>query len=374
MSPALARSLALLAALVAGTTLPGAVTGRAAGPLFTGDRDAQAALANEVAAYVDAGVGPASFHTGSARFDGEWALVTHVTAALGLGQVILAHPELRARYLPALEACAERLLAAETTAFGTDAWGVRGVDGVGPGHAYLGYVGLALGMVRRVAPDTRFAAAHQRLVDILARRLAEAPFALVETYPGEAYPADVASMIGALGLHERAGGSDHRALLRRVAEMWRARWIDPGSGLLYQRGDAATGLPAGPPRASGTALAIYFLSFADTELARELFGALSRRQRARFLGFGGFREYPAGQDGEGDIDSGPVVFGVSVSATGFGLAGARAAGDRALFTSLYRTADLFGVPVDRASGRRFATGGPLGNALLLAMLTAEPWP
>jgi len=64
---------------------------------------------------------------------------------------------------------------------------------------------------------------------------------------------------------------------------------------------------------------------------------------------------------------------VSVSATGFALAGARATGDRSLFTALYRTAALFGIPVDRGAGTRFATGGPLGNALLLAMLTAEPW-
>ena len=91
-------------------------------------------------------------------------------------------------------------------------------------------------------------------------------------------------------------------------------------------------------------------------------------------GFGGVREYARGHEGGGDIDSGPVLFGVSVSATGFALAGARASGDRGLFTSLYRTAELFGVPVDRGAGRRFATGGPLGNALLLAMMTAERWP
>jgi hypothetical protein len=69
-----------------------------------------------------------------------------------------------------------------------------------------------------------------------------------------------------------------------------------------------------------------------------------------------------------------VLFGVSVSATGFALAGARASGDRPFFAGLYRTAALFGVLVDRGEGRRFATGGPLGNALLLAMLTAERWP
>jgi hypothetical protein len=366
------------AAIVAGTAAVGPRTflGSAAGALFDGDRDAQVPLASAVATYVDGGVSATSFHTGSPRFDGEWALVTEVTAVLGLGQVILAHPELRERYLPVLDRAGARLLDPRTPAFGAQAWGASGLDDLASdrGHAYLGYLDLALGMIRRIAPDTRFAAAHDRVTAALARRLKTAPHGLVETYPGEAYPADVASMIGAVGLHDRLTAHDHGPLLRHLSKTWRERWIAPASGLLHQSGDARTGLPAGPPRASGTALAAYFLSFADPALARELFAAIAAKQRASFLGFGGVREYPPGTTGEGDIDSGPVLFGVSVSATGFALAGARASGDRALFTELYRTADLFGVPVDLGGGRRFVTGGPLGNALLLAMLTAERWP
>jgi hypothetical protein len=299
-----------------------------------------------------------------------------VAALLGLGQVALAHPELRGEILPALDRGAERLLAPEATAFGAEAWGEDGMAHLESdrGHAYLGYAALGLGMVRRVDPGTRFAAAHDRLVEALARRLSAAPHGLVETYPGEAYPADVASILGAVGLLDRGSGKDHRALIRRVARRYRDRWIDPASGLLHQRGDAMRGVPLDAPRASGTAIAAYFVSFADPELARELFAAVARSQRASFLGFGGIREVAPGTESRADIDSGPVIFGVSVSATGFALAGARATGDRSLFTDLYRTAVLFGAPVDRGEARRFLTGGPLGNALLLALMTAEPWP
>jgi hypothetical protein len=69
-----------------------------------------------------------------------------------------------------------------------------------------------------------------------------------------------------------------------------------------------------------------------------------------------------------------VVLGVGVSATGFTLGGARIHGDRALYTQLYRTADLFGAPHRSGNGRRFVSGGPLGDAILLAMLTARPLP
>ena len=85
------------------------------------------------------------------------------------------------------------------------------------------------------------------------------------------------------------------------------------------------------------------------------------------------REFPprlAG--GFGDIDSGPLLFGVSISATGFAMASARAHHDREMFTSLYRTAYLFGAPSPRGKGRRFLNGAALGNAIMLAMLTAGP--
>ena len=74
----------------------------------------------------------------------------------------------------------------------------------------------------------------------------------------------------------------------------------------------------------------------------------------------------------GDIDSGPVPLGVGVSSSGFTLAGTRIFRDRGLFTALFRTVYLFGAPLDRAGRRRFVTGGPLGNAIMLAMLTAGP--
>ena len=361
--------VAAVAALV-----PRVWCGAGAAALYDGDVEAQEALAREVAAYVGAGVSTGSFSTGSARFDGEWTVVTHQMAALGLGQIVLAHPERRAEHLPVIEASIERLLAPEATAFGAEAWHERGLEALGSehGHAYLGYVNLAIGMLRRLDPGTRFAPLHDRLTESLARRLEAAPFGMIETYPGEAYPADVAAVVGSIGLHDRATGADHGALLARWARIARERYVDPRSGLAFQNVDARLGEPRGPGRASGTAIAVYFLSFADPSLSRELFRPLATSQRASFLGFGGIREYPSGAGGWGDVDSGPVLLGVGVSATGFAIAGARIHGDRALYTELFRTAELFGVRVRRTTGTRFMSGGPLGNALLLAMLTATP--
>jgi hypothetical protein len=67
-----------------------------------------------------------------------------------------------------------------------------------------------------------------------------------------------------------------------------------------------------------------------------------------------------------------VVLGVSVAATGFALAAARAHGDAPAFERLFRTTELFGMSYHSHDTVRFLTGGPIGNALLLAMLSSGP--
>jgi len=371
LAPRAALSVSLFAL---GSALgPSALVGREADDFFEDELATQTALADAVAAYVQSEVGTAAFHTGSARFDGEWAMGTHQMAILGLAQVSAAHPELGARYRPAMEAAAEVLVDEDTYAFGADAWGEGPFDRLedGRGHAYLGYVALALGALRESDPGTQHAELHDRIVHALAARLEASEVGIVETYPGEAYPCDIASIAGAIGQHDRLTGGDHGALLRREAAIFRRAFVEPRSGYLVQSVDARTGRPRDAPRGSGTALGAYFWSFADRELASELDHALIDRGRTGLLGFDAIREYPDGDAGLGDIDSGPVLFGVSVSATGFSLSAARRAHDREAFTDLYRTAALFGVPVARGDSSRFLSGGPLGNAILLAMLTAR---
>lgn len=331
------------------------------------DGDAEVELARDVAETVRSGVAATSFHTGSARFDGEWAFGTFLMTTLGLGQVVIAHPEMRAELLPAMTESVDQLLEPETNAFGTEAWGESGLSTLrgGRGHGYLGYANLALSMLRLVDPATPHAGVNDELTEALASRLASSPHALFETYPGEAYAPDMAMVAGSIALHDCATGTPERAFF----PAWRrafARYIDAESGLLYQAADPSSGVALDAPRGSGAAISAYALSFADPWLSERLFEG-TRRHAVNLLGFGMMHEYPTGRAGRGDIDSGPVLFGVGVSATGFALAGARLWGDRELFTSLYRTVNLVGVPVNG----HFMSGGPLGNAILLAMTSAS---
>jgi len=309
------------------------------------------------------------------RFSGEWALVTHQMTALGLAQRVLAHPESKSAYGPTLRTAALRSFRPEMRDFGTRAWegedALASVDGA-HGHAYLAYSALAVGMARVVDPEgfpPEVARAHDALIAAYERRLLASPTALIETYPGEAYPTDVAAVAAAIAVHGRATGLSHARVLEHWARQVRAVQIDRASGFVHQR-MAVDGTPRDVPRGSGTGLAAYYAGFIDRGLAQQLTSALLAHERT-FFGFGAIAEFDA-QPGHGDIDSGPVILGVSVAATGFSLAPFRAFGHREAFTRLFRTTTLFGLPARSGEVLHFRTGGPIGNALLLAMLTSGP--
>lgn len=364
-SRALIRAVALV---VGALTVPRWVMGRRADPVYAGDPEAVEPLARAVAADVRHDRGAAAFNTGDPRFDGEWAFGTQMMAAVGLAQWVRAHPAQRAEYAPVIAQAVDNLVAPRTLAFGRDAWGedpLASLDSA-HGHAYLGYVALALGALREVDPQTRHAALHDRLVGALARRLAEAPGNVIETYPGEIYPCDLASVVAALGYHQRVAHGRHAALIATMRARFENDWR-AGDYLRHALG-GRQGTTLGPARGATTALSAWFWRFADPAFSRRLSTRLLAGGMQSFAGFGAIVEYGPGSAGRGDIDSGPVVAGFSVSATGFALGAARIADDRVAFTALFRTAQLFGVPFDDGGRRGYITGGPIGNAILFAMM------
>ena len=359
----------VFAAVVA--TIPRLVCGSGAGPLFEGEREAEVALADGVVEAMGRHRGNVLYSTGRSRFDGQSAIAAYQMTIMGLSQIVQRHPDLRERYLPVLREAGRKIADPKTLGYAAHVYGHNGIVAMNPGegHAYLGYVNLALGMLRAVDPATPLAPLHDRLSAQLAARLFASPTGLIETYPGETWPPDVAAVAGSVGLHAKVTGADVSAELALWSEHFAKCAIAEG-GYLVQRVKSGTCKPVDAPRGSGTAVAAYFLHFADPALSSRLHQAIVSNGERSLFGFGAIREYLSAS-GAGDGNSGPVILGVSIGATGFGLGAAASHGDRELFVRLYRTAYLFGVPRDEGERRTFVMGGALGNALLLAMLTAR---
>lgn len=367
------RALVALLAFVLGfATIPHRVCERDAKSWLSNEPQLAEPLARGVERWTTSELSEKSFATGSARFDGEWMFGTHVMAALGFGQLALTDPKTKAVNVERMGRCLDVLEKRSLREFDRAAWGDDAIDTLESGHghlAYLGYAAVAYSLQRRVNPSSKYAALEERMVAAIEKRVMDSRIGFVETYPGELYPVDNATALAALALHAKALGQEPSPAQIKLTAALRGA-IDPQTKLLYQSVDTDASMKDSP-RASGTALAAYLVAYVDPALSRELFHALEKGQFRTVLGFGAMMEYPPSKkDGRGDIDSGPVVLGFGVSATGFALGASRANGDRETFTALYATAHLFGAPFDEDGVRTYTTGGPIGDAILFAMLTA----
>lgn len=223
--------------------------------------------------------------------------------ALGLGQLCLSHPEWSTEYAPWVTRVAVKSIAPEMRDLGTRAWKEDALSCLAGahGHAYLAYAALAVGMARVVDPGfpAREAAEHDALIAAYERRLLASPTGLIETYPGEAYPTDVAAVAAAIAIHGRATKLDHSAVLSHWVKQVRRVQLDAASGFVIQRMSAATGEHQDAPRGSGTGLAAYFAGFVDRALMTELASALFRHETSQ-LRFATIGEFADGYAGHGD--------------------------------------------------------------------------
>lgn len=350
--------------------LPRQLAGRDAPDYFFDDPTRAAALGAGVDHWMQEG---GRFSTGSSRFDGEWAFGTCVMASLGFGQLAMGHASLTESSRASMDAAMTQLLAPGNRGFDRDAWQADALDSLDRDHghaAFLGYANLALSLRRMLGPSD-FDEEGSRITEALARRLDKSDILLLETYPDERYPVDNAAVIASIALHDRALGRTPRAMVARFLEKFSARYVDPATGLVIQA-VSQSGQAVDRPRGSGTALAAYFLSFADEELSNRLHRAVRDELSGSVLGFGVVSEYSAGVGGSGDIDSGPLVFGWSVSAMGFFLGSAKAQRDERAFREMWRSFYLLGAPETRKDRLHFVSGGALGDAIVFAMLTALP--
>lgn len=353
--------------------LPSAWNGRLSMRWYEGDAKLQNKLANSVEQWMDEGLDRDSFTTGSKQFDGEWLYGTYSMAAIGFGQCAFNQPEKCDHYLALMEQAIDKLLSDRVRQFDIERWHSDPLETLDSdeGHAaYLGYMNLAMSFHRLLDPESKFAELNNQISQALRRRIKASPTLLLESYPHETYPVDNCAVIASVALNSRANGNPHDPLAGQWAGRCRRKYIDPRSGLLIQSVNGRTGDPHSYPRGSGTTLGLYLLSFMDVYLSGDLYEAVEKQLARNICGFGFMREYPPGIRGCGDIDSGPVIFGLGFSPTGFAIGGARIHGDEATFRKLYATAHAAGAPLQTVDTLHFVTGASLGDAILFAMLTA----
>jgi hypothetical protein len=305
----------------------------------------------------------------------EWAIGTLSMTTGALANIVFRYPETRHESISAIAVMIERVLRDDLASYETNHWGEDALSTLGgdKGHiGYLAHLNFMLGAYRAIGGDARYDQLHRRISDALARRVLESPHHYLETFPGQIFIPDNAATIASLSIAQFTLGADYHRPIEAWLEQTRAHLLDPATGLIRPWIDA-DGQGFGPPRGSYAAWTTYYLNWVDHNFAQEQYRILKANFAANLpFGLAALREYPRGYRGPSDVDSGPVVFGLSTSGTGFMVAGATLNKDDDYLQGLLTTAEVAGSSAG-SDARHYLLAPVVGDAIMLAMRSACDW-
>jgi len=157
--------------------------------------------------------------------------------------------------------------------------------------------------------------------------------------PPARWPADQAATLYALTLADRTFGLD-------VSSEPIARYTT----VVPTKAGTVPGLPVSEwtgtqplhdrPRGSAVTWTVRYLADVAPELARAWWVAGKPTFQSEGLGLHGFREWPERDDHPADVDSGPILLGMSTAATAFAIGASRSVDDCAMFHALSHTQSM----------------------------------
>lgn len=324
------------------------------------------------------GLSPADFfQRGEAQYAGEWTMGTYAMATYALTNIAMIESETAKESSEAIAKWIKYCTDQKISNFDEVAWGEKPLDretlNKDYGHiGYYGHINLMLGCYALLNNDGKFVDLHRKISDAIARRMKKYAHRHIETYPGETYPPDNTVAAASLRIADITLGTDYKKLVDEWVEQ--SKKIEyPPYGLIVFQIDINTGKPLLTCRGSNIGWNSFFLPLVDEKYAQVQFEKFKKHMLRRFIGFAAFKEYPYGGLFRMDRDTGPVIFGLGGTATGFSVAGARWSNDGELLTLLLRPFELLGVSVVKRDEKRYLALPVVADAIMLAMKTACRW-
>jgi hypothetical protein len=227
-------------------------------------------------------------------------------------------------------------------------------------------IALMLASRRMVAEKAAYREPLQVRVNEMVRRMESAPVHCAESYPNECWMFDNTAALAAIRLSDRLDATDHSAFLQSWLQTAKEQLVDPRTGLLISS-FTLDGSPRDGPEGSSIWMSAHCLQLVDEEFAADQYRRAKKEIGRELLGFGYAQEWPASWVGAEDVDSGPVipVLGISAGSSGLALLGSRAFGDSEYFRALMTTMDFAAFPTRNQGRLRYCASNQVGDAVLL---------
>ncbi|MCH1440156.1 MAG: hypothetical protein L7W43_10905 [Rubripirellula sp.] len=205
-----------------------------------------------------------------------------------------------------------------------------------------------------------------------AIRNSSTPF--LPSYTGSAWPCDSIPALHALSTYDRL---TNESRYEDVIADWltaAARRLDPETGLLPHTADTNDGTDVSTARATSQVIMLRLLPDINATFARDQYSLFRDRFVTTFLGAPCLLEYPSGISGPGDVDSGPLIFGRSLSATVLMMGVAQIYGDTDVANAIGQTGETVGLPWTSADQKYYMAGLlPIGDIMVAYAQVARPW-
>ncbi|APR80885.1 hydrolase, putative [Minicystis rosea] len=312
------------------------------------------------------------------RTNAEWDFMGRTYLAWSLAELALRDPARREERLAALDSIIDdtlRLERQEGLYYFLMPYAQRSAWVMDPPRSQFtdGEIALMLALRRMVAEKEAYKAPLAERVQAMVDRMQKSPTLSAESYPDECWSFCNAVALAAIKAGDILDGTDHRAFLKSWIETAKAKLVDPATGLLVSSYTLA-GKTKDGPEGSSIWMVAHALRAVDPVFAEDQYTRAKKTLAQTILGFGYAREWPAGRRGPVDVDSGPIVPLLDVSAGSSGLAFVAAAsfGDSQYLGALRTTLDFAAFPTEHGGKIGYAASNQVGDAVVLYALSLGP--
>ena len=214
--------------------------------------------------------------------------------------------------------------------------------------------------------------------DAIVESISNADSPFLASYEGSVWPCDTVPAIHALTTYDHiTGESRYQSFIENWVGDARSR-VDAKTGLLPHMATVAHGDVRQGSRATSQVICLRMLPDIDEEFAREQYEAFRWHFQKPFLSMPSLLEYPAETPdeiaGQGDVDSGPLIFGRSLSATVMMIGVAQIYGDQATADAIAQAGEVVGLPWTSNGKKNYAAGIlPIGDIMVSYSQNAIRW-
>lgn len=198
----------------------------------------------------------------------------------------------------------------------------------------------------------------------IADAFSSSPNPYLHSYRNASWPADAFVAMASLKLYDQLFEIKYDTLIQNWLTKVKTN-LDPATGLVPHEMDNTSGKILEGARGSSISLMLLFLSDLDKDFAKQQFAHYKKYFLIACMGLPAIREYPMGKEGQGDVDSGPVVFAMSFPGTILSISTFCKMNEFRTATSISNSVENFGLPIVSKQQKKFLFGNyPMADAFI----------